>query len=126
MISPPCPDYTSHCQRFMVSVRLEQMVCLDGTECGVDVGVPVPACCNDIGVIELVKRCGGDLGCIDYYSNSATIFPGFPPDTLSVDSLINMFALGMQGGFLTYLPLFAMSCMILVVILLLNYAISKT
>jgi hypothetical protein len=80
IVSPPCPDYTSHCQRFIVSVRLEEMTCMDGTYCGVGAGELVPACCNDIGVLELVRRCGGDLGCIDYYSNSATIFPSSEPD----------------------------------------------
>jgi len=98
------------------------MYCPDGTYCAVE---PTPACCFQLNFNSLVARCGGDTNCINYYS-TGNILTATTPDTLSVDSLINMFALGMQGGFLTYLPLFAMSCMILVVILLLNYAISKT
>jgi len=119
---PKCPDYSTYCQTAMVTFRLDAVSCPDGTNCYLN---PLPTCCQSLNLNAMVARCGGDTNCLNYYMNS-NLLTATTPDTLSVDSLINMFALGMQGGFLTYLPLFAMSCMILVVILLLNYAISKT
>jgi hypothetical protein len=99
------------------------MECLDGTPC---YNTPTPPCCYDIGIVELVARCGGDAGCIRYYSNTATLFPDFPPDTLAVDSLMNMFAFGFQGGLLTYLPLFSGAAIILTVVGLFSYSVSKS
>jgi len=116
--APPCPDHTLLCQRIIVSFRLEQMQCSDGTTyCGADANGIVPACCNDIGIREIVNRCGGNLDCVDYYANSVTIFPSLvvSSDTVSIDSLDRFFVDGLSGGVAFAFPMLASLFFILLV-----------
>jgi hypothetical protein len=109
MVSPPCPQYTSSCLRIVSSIRLDAMECLDGTPC---YNSPTPPCCYDIGIVELVARCGGDAGCIRYYSNTATYFP-----ELSVDSDLPPFDWshinqGFKDSFFIFLFIFTIYCIV--------------
>jgi hypothetical protein len=99
------------------------MLCSDGTPC---YNVPTPPCCSDIGIAELVSYCGGNIGCIEYYSNTSVVYPHFAPDTLSVDSLMNMFVFGMQGSFAMLIYPVAGLVAILIVIAVISHAVSKS
>jgi hypothetical protein len=99
------------------------MHCLDGTECYY---APLPPCCNDVGIVELVVRCNGDTGCIRYYSNTSVIYPQFAPDTVSMDSLMNLFVFGMQGSFAMLILPVAGLVAILIVIAIISYSVSKS
>jgi len=133
-ISVPSCTYPGSCTYWVVAADVSQLRDKAGNYCFTTMpGASEPSFnpgCANIGFPELIERCDGfnasfSGGCFDYYSNVMQIFPNGVSDTLSVDSLMNMFALGMHGGFLTHLPLFAMACTTLIVIHLFNYAISK-
>jgi len=129
---PPCPN-PGTCTYWVVATEVRQATDGFGNYCMTGDHGFNPGCAN-IGFNELLKYCDGynsdpnaSIGCFDYYSNIMQIFPnGVSPDTLSVDSLINMFALGMHGGFLSYLFPLAMMCAVLIVVNMFSHAISKS
>jgi hypothetical protein len=119
--SPSCPEYSSLCHRVVTSIRLEQMQCLDGSWCG---AVPIPPCCNDIGIVELVVRCGGDTGCIKYYSNTSPIFAwsADAADTLSSSSAAFDWGAA-EVGFRDSFDIFIMIFAVFVIVKMLNMAV---
>jgi len=130
---PPCP-HPGSCTYWVVATQVTQVTDISGRSCYTtlegDVSASFNPACANIGFDELLKFCdgwnSGGNDCFAYYSNVSQIFPNGAADTLSVDSLMHMFALGAGGGFLTYMSVVGWALAIIVVAGLFNYVVTKT